>query len=340
MSNGKKALNVTGIVFASLLSIILVILLIVSPLVLSALSLLDARTITKALTDAVTSQVSDDSTAADYQVITLSNAPVDAAGIGEDALKSILGEDISQEVLGEILSSNVAKEILEVYTEDVTKAFVGKDTAAQFNAEKLKSIVNENMDEVVNLLQKVSPESANINRQELENKIRQALDEGAEQIVQALPDPKEIQESVTQEVPALATALEILAKKNTIKLAIIGVLVVLSGLIFLCRLWQLRGFKWLAVDLFIGGGFNALTSIGLVVSASAVEQIAADNALVGGLVGSLLSDLTTGMWVRTGLMLVFGGGLLAAYIFIKKTREQKTAAAVQALPTEQTGDSL
>lgn len=339
MSNGKKALNVVGIVFASLLSIILVILLIISPLVLSALSLLDARTITKALTDAVTSQIGGDSAAENYQVVTLSNAPADASAIGEDAIKSILGEDVSQEVLSEIMSSNVAKEILEVYTEDMTNAITGKDVTAQFNAEKLKSIVNENMDEVVNLLQKVSPESANINRQELEDKIRQALDEGAEQIVQALPDPKEIRESVTQEVPALATALEILARKNTIKLAIIGVLVVLSGLIFLCRLWQLRGFKWLAVDLFVGGGFNALTSVGLLVSASAVEQIAADNALVGGLVGSLLSDLTTGMWVRTGVMLVAGGGLLAAYIFIKKVRVQKAAGLAQALPAEQAGGS-
>ncbi len=327
MSNGKKALNVIGIVFASLLSIILVILLIVSPLVLSALSLLDARTITKALTGAVTSQVGDDSAAEDYQVVTLSNAPVDVSQVGEDALKDILGEDVSPEVLSEILSSKVAKEIIEVYTEDMTNAITGKDAAAQFNAEKLKSIVNKNMDEVVNLLQKVSPESASIDRKELEDKIRQALDEGAEQIVQALPDPKEIQESVAQEVPAMAAAFEILAKKNTIKLAIIGVLVVLSGLIFLCRLPQLRGFKWLAVDLFIGGGFNALTSVGLLVSASAVEQIAADNALLGGLVGSLLSELTTGMWVRTGVMLVFAGGLLAAYIFVKKARAQKEIPA-------------
>ncbi len=331
MSNGKKALNVVGIVFASLLSIVLVILLIISPLVLSALSLLDAQTITKALTGAVTSQIGGDSAAENYQVVTLSNAPTDGSTdiskIGEDALKSILGEDVSQEALGMILSSNVAKEVLEAYTQDMTNAFAGKDAAAQFNAEKIKSIINENMDEVVDILQKVSPESANLNRQELEDKIRQAIDEGAEQMVQALPAPKDIQESVAEGIPALATAFEILAKKNTIKLAIIGVLVVLSGLIFLCRLWQLRGFKWLAVDLFIGGGFNALTSVGLLVSASAVEQIAAQDAVVGGLVGSLLSELTTGMWVRTAVMLVAGGGLLAAYIFIKKAREQKEIPA-------------
>ena len=157
------------------------------------------------------------------------------------------------------------------------------------------------------------------------------MDEGAEDIVNALPKPEDIKKELMESNPALETALQILAQKDMIMLAIIGVIVVISALIFVCRIPGLRGFRWLAVNLFVGGGFNAFTSVGLLVSKSAVSQIAEDaGPQIAGIIGSLLGDFTTGMFIRTAVMLVSGGALLTVYILIKKAKAKKLAAAEQA----------
>lgn len=324
----KKTLNVLGIIMAWLLSIVLVVMLIATPIVFSMLSLLNAQTITKVITDVFTAEEAPQPSAEIVKVVTLSETtqPAGAEDVGKDLLTGMFGDKISQEQIGAILSSKAAKELIETYTGDLTNAITGSNQPAQFNAEKLKSIVNDNIDELIQVLQANIPECANMDAAELKSNILKAVDEGAEEIVNALPKPEELKEQLTEDNPALEMALGILAMKNTIMLSMIGVIVVLSGLIFACRIPGLRGFRWLAVDLFVGGGFGAFTTVGLFVSKSAVDQIAKDAGVqVASLIGSLLSAFTTGMLVRTLVMLLAGGGLLTAYILLKKYREKKLA---------------
>lgn len=329
----KKTLNVLGIIVAWLLSIVLVLMLLVTPIVFSALSLLNAQTVTKVVTDVFAGSQQAQPSAENAEIVTLSNTTqsVAAEDTGEDLLAGMFGDSVSQEQLSAILSSNAAKELLEAYTGDLTNAITGGNQAAAFNADKLKSIVNDNIDEIVQVLQANIPECANMSAEELKNNIQKAVNENAEEIVNALPKPEEIRQQLVESVPALEAAMNILAMKKTIKLAIIGVIVVLSGLIFACRIPGLRGFRWLAVDLFVAGGMNLLTTVGLLVSKSAVSEIAKEaGAQVAGLVGSLLSAFTNGMLIRTVVMLLAGGGLLTAYIFIKKAKEKKLAVAAVA----------
>ncbi len=328
----KKTLNVLGIITAWLLSIVLVVMLLVTPMVFSSLSLLNAQTITKAVTDIFTAGQESQPSAESGEIVTLSNTTQSAAeDAGKDLLAGMFGDAVSQEQIGAIMSSKAARELLEAYTGDLTNAITGGNQEANFTAGKLKSIVNDNIDEIVQILQTNIPECAEMDTTELKSSILKAVDEGAEEIVKALPKPEEIMEQLVENNPALEMAKDILAMKKTIKLVVIGVIVVLSGLIFACRIPGLRGFRWLAVDLFIGGGINAFTTVGLLVSQSAVSEIAKEaGAQVAGLIGSLLSSFTTGMLVRTLVMLAFGGALLAAYILLKKQKEKKLAAALLA----------
>ncbi len=324
----KKTWNVLGIIAAWLLSIVLVLMLIVTPIVFSAMSLLNADTITKVVINTLTSGTNSEPSAESAEIVTLSSTTQSAAveDAGKDLLSGLLGDNVSQEQASAILSSDAVKELLKAYTGDLTNAITGSNKVATFNAEKIKRIVNENIDELVQVLQTNIPECANMDAAELKRNIQKAVNEGAEEIVNALPKPEEIKQQLVEGNPALETAMDILAMKNTIKLAVIGGIVVLSGLIFACRIPGLRGFRWLAVDLFVGGGINLFTTIGLLISKSAVGQIAKEaGAQVAGLIGSLLSAFTTGMLVRTLMMLVFGGGMLTAYILLKKMKEKKQA---------------
>lgn len=337
MTNGKKVFNVLGIIMAWLLSIALVILLVVSPIVLSALSLLDAKTITNAFASSITTPGTKDTqpSAEGVKITRLSNvtdetAPnsnttgaIDISQIGD--LESLLGDDIDEEVLNEILSSDVAKEIIEVYTGDIANAFLDDGSQGQFDGEKLKDIVNNNIDEVVDILQKAVPELADMDKDDLKSEIQKAVDENANEIVQALPKPEEIKQQITESSPELEIVLKIIAQKNTIKLVIVGVLVLLSALIFLCRLCGFRGLRWLATDLFVAGGIGLLVCVALTLSSSLLTDMVATEPMLSGLIGALLSAFTTGLWIRIGVMILSAVALLVAYILIKRTRAKKAA---------------
>lgn len=328
----KKLLNVLGILVAWLLSIALVVMLIVTPILFSALSLLNADTITKVVTDTL-SYVADhaggEPSAENAQVMTLSNTNQSASAedAGKDMLESVFGDKISQEHIEAILSSNAVKELIEAYTDDLTNAITGGSQEASFNADKIKSIVNNNIDEIVEGLQENIPELADTDVAELKSNIQKAVEENAEEIVNALPKPEEIKEQLIDDNPVLEAAIEIIAMKNTIKLAVIGVIVLLSVLIFVCRIPRLRGFRWLAVNLFVGGSFAALVTSGLMAGKSAIGEFTKEaDAQLAGLVESLVGAFANGMLVRTIVMLVAGGVLLTAYILINRFRTQKTVA--------------
>ena len=324
----KKVLNVVGIFAAVILSIVLVLMLLATPIIFSTLSLLNGQTVTKVVTDMFTAGQEAQPSAEKAEIVTLSNTTQTAENVGEDLLAGMFGDAVSQEQLSAILSSNAAKELIEAYTGDLTNAITGSNKAAAFNADKIKSIVNDNIDEIVQVLQANVPECANMSADELKTNIQKAVNENAEEIVNSLPKPEEIKQQLVESVPALETAMNILEMKNTIKLAIIGVIVVLSGLIFVCRIPGMRGFRWLAVDLFVAGGLNLLTSVGLLFSKSAVGEIAKEAGVqIANMVGSLLSTFTGGILIRAVVMLVAGGGLLTTYIFIKKAKAKKVATA-------------
>ena len=336
----KKTLNVLGIIVAWILSIVLVLMLLVTPIDFSTLSLLNGQTIAKVVTEVFTAGQAAQPSAESVEIVTLSNTTQAAAAedVGKDILAGMFGDSVSQEQIGAIMSSNAVKELIEAYTGDLTNAITGGNQEASFNADKIKSIVDDNIDEIVQVLQENVPECANMSAEELKNNIQKAVNENAEQIISALPKPEELKKQLVESVPALDVAMEILAMKKTIKLAIIGAIVALSGLIFACRIPGLRGFRWLAVNLFVGGGLNLLTTVGLFVSKTAVGEIAKQaGAQAASLIGSLLGAFTNGMLIRTVVMLLAGGGLLTAYIFIKKAKAKKLAmeAVLEELPAEE-----
>lgn len=334
METWKKTGNIIGIVFAWILSIVLVFMLIVAPVVLSALSLLNTDAILDVLTGTLTQSIApqNDETAADYSVTKLSetsdNVTADAAG---NVLSQFLGQDVSPEVLEQILSSNAVKELLDAYTSDVVNAFSGSGKDAKFNAELIQRIVDENIDEIVQIAQEIAPEGTQINVEELKSQITGVVSEQAEEIVQALPKPEDIKEQLVQQTPEIEIAFQILASVGTIKVIIVAVIVVISGLIFLCRLPGFRGFRWLATDLFVGSGFGILISAAFGIVRTAVIAMIPSQEMLGGLAESLLSKMSAGLWIRTGVMLLCAVALLVAYIFVKKALAKKTAAAEEAV---------
>ena len=109
-------------VVAKILSVVLVLVLMVTPVLLSALSMLSLNTITKVVTEAV-GQISA------KQTENIEDSSVLSEGIqqAKSAVEDIFGEHLNQKSLDKMMDSNAAKEVIAIYTEDLTNALTGSN---------------------------------------------------------------------------------------------------------------------------------------------------------------------------------------------------------------------
>lgn len=301
MSTGKKVLNVFGIIFAWILSIVLVIVLFVSPITLSAMS-----------------------------VATPKNLAQIVRGIELPQLLEIAGEDLidpENEEMAALLSTNTVQELYDIYMTNVLSILDSDIVPEALTEEKLQDIAHRNIDEFYQMALSEMPDLGLLPEEEAKQKLEAELVDGLKEMTGSLPSAEELKQMLTQD-PTVATAFEVLNIMDTAKLIFVGVIVMLSALIFVCRLFGFRGFRWLSVDLFVASGLAGLVCAGLGMSSALVEGLVADSPIAGLFVGKLLGSFTTGVYIRTGIMLVSAVALLVVYILIKKVLAKKAAVPV------------
>ena len=308
MTIGKKVLNGFGIFFGIILSIVLVLNLIVAPLVLSTLSMVTPKTLTKALTSIDVSQFLD-----------------------------IDEQDQESQAVSALLSSNAAKKVIELYAADVINSLSAKPGEAQLTADVFKGIIEENIDEIVNVVKLTSADSE-ITDEEIKQQIQESLSNNAEEIFASLPKPEEVATQLTTENAELKTALGIIGNAKKIKAGIIGTLVFLAALVFVCRLYKFKGVRWLSVDLFVASGVLILVCAGLSIGSGTVQGLLQGEAAAAVVFETVMSSLTKGMFIRTAVMLLVAIALMVASVFIKKAINKKAISQevipVQEIPVE------
>lgn len=356
-----KALNIFGIILAWILSIVMVLMLVAAPLTLSALSLLDPENIAELVGDALVKQ---DASAAAQPTHTLRRISAETATLGElsaeadensaaenilsgmnlDAIQDIVGEQVDEAVLGKILESEMVGELLDAYVSDVTNAITGKSAESQFTAEKLVKVVKDNMGEIVAIVEESGVTLSEEQKSQLKTEIQTAVEENAEQIIAELPTPEQLKENLVGNNKEIEIAMGVLAAKNQIKGMLVGAIVLVSLLIFGLRYPGLRGMRWLSANLFTAGGINVVICIALGLGTSAVKGVVAGvNAIDGtafdDIVGTLLSQLTTGVVIRTVIIFVAAIALLVGYILLKPVVRKKKAAPVAEAPAFEAGET-
>jgi len=340
-----KTLNVFGVIFAWILSIALVVMLVAAPLALSTLSLLDTENIVEMVSGAI---LDNNKSAAAQEKVVLQNLSAETETVVEEKpenaaggiLQGLLGDDVSEEMLNKILTSDAMSELLGAYTEDFANIVAGKNKEKEFTPELLVEVVQENLDEIVEIVEASGTPLTDEQKQQLKSQIGTAVEDKAEEIVAAMPAPEELKESIVDGNKEMELAFTILAKKNQIKGTIVGIIVVLSVLIFALRYPGLRGMRWLSTDLFTAGGFNVLICVVLGIASSAVKGVTAGmNAIEGtavdGIIGMLLSQLTKGVIIRTVIIFVAAIALLVGYILLKPFVMKKKVAKAEAPVAEE-----
>lgn len=252
------------------------------------------------------------------------------------AVEKVLGVEVSAETVEKVIHSNVTIELLEPYIEDITNAFVSQDSEKKFTEEKIVEIVEKNLDTIVDLILDTSSETnpeMNDKRDEVKIEIQAAISEYADDIVNALPQPEKVKEQIKEEIvanspemeEALDAALEILANREKINLALMAAVAVLALLIFICRIPGLRGFRWLATILFIAGIVNGLLGGGLLLnSALLTDTLSAEMTDMHGVIELFVVGFANNIVKQAGIMLGVAVVFSVIYKIVGKTARQRS----------------
>lgn len=316
MSTGKKVLNVFGVIIALPINVALVVFLIVAPLLFSLISFAQPETLVKTV------------------------SKVDVNGVFSEVIVAPEGETVAPEMeyLGEFLETDAAKELMEVYATDIINALYGNTGEKGLTSEKFMEIVDANIDELAEVFNESDPQMAQLPAEELKTQVRDMLNETADQVVSVLPAPEEIRTEIAGDSEEMNAALEILSKLDVIKWALVAVIIVLSGLVFVLRLYKFRGFCWLSVDLMAASVLSGIMGVALLRAPTLLTDMAEGNQVLSDIIGTVASGFATGMLIRTAIMLACGVGMLVAFIFIRKANKVKVipvAAPVAAVTAQE-----
>ena len=298
MNGFQKTCNVFGIIFAWILSFVFVAVLIVSPLVLTTLSVVEP------------SKAGD--------MLQQMNVADLVAPESDDPNMNAAMEDL--------LASDAAKKVTELYVQDIYNAMSGEVQEKNLTPEMLRQIAEEHMDELVKIVQDndLLPEYS---AEEIRDEILTLADDYAEEVLAMLPDVQQVKEEVVGDSAELKIVFRILAKKDMIAAVIVALTVVLAALIFVCRLPGFRGFRWLATDLYVGGGFLLVQCLAVVVGAGFVLQNLSSASPAVSLVIPVVTSLRNGLLIRTAIVLAVAVLFTVIYVLIKKARKKKQTQA-------------
>lgn len=300
MSTGKKVLNVFGIIIAWILSIILVLLLFVTPITLSTLSLVKPKELCETIKDVDLSQIIE-------------------------LMELELPDEQSQQVM-ELFRSDAVQELYETYIDSVFAALDSNMPQVALDEAKIQQIVRDNIDELYSFALNSIPDVKDYPEAEAKALLESYMITAFQGYAQSLPSGEALRQEMFGDEADAQMVMSLISQIDTIKLSYVGILVFLSLLIFVCRLPRWRGFRWLSTNLFIAGILNAFVCVGLGLSASVVAALFADMPAGGLITNAFLPVFSQGVYIRTGIMLAAAVALLAVYLFIKKTAAKKAAS--------------
>lgn len=193
-------------------------------------------------------------------------------------------EEKAKELAMAFLETDAGKEIINEYGEAVNDALQGGE--GEIDEEKIKEIIIENKDEIYDFYEEYTGEK--LNREEIDAELDKVLDENIDELVSQLPAPKELVGEIPDE---LLFVVEIINNDTLFTLLIVGDFL-LMALIFVMRLWGLKGFLWLSVNGIVTSVLLAIIYFAITILKGIVINEGAGLATVANaIIGALLSNI-------------------------------------------------
>lgn len=292
----KKILNVLGILVAIPLSMVLVIMLIMTPVMSAATSFMQTENL-----QSVVEEI-------DFGELLLAGGELE--GSFEEG-------DAEAEMIAALMNSRTVKEVLSLYVDGVLDVITGEADDVGITAETFKSVAEENLDEWVEIMTPYLETDVELPQEELENLARQMIDELSGSMADAFPSADEI--GLDAELRETIAML----RNGAILKGLIVMVVVLSVLILLFRVVRFEGFMWLGVVYFLGAAVSLAVTQGSrgVMVMMLTEAAGGVEAIAEPLMSVLITEMYKGTGVLAVLAVVFIAVFIVGRIILKKRNE-------------------
>ncbi len=303
----KKILSVIGAILASFLTPILVCLLIAAPFINMVASF----------------------TAPDFIPELISK--VDVASLLEsnaELKESLEKSDVKTEDIETFLKTDAIGDITKLYYEDLTEVALGNREESKFTAEAVREILVDNMDELVDQIKDIAPDTKGKADAEIEADILSQFDKNGEEFIAMLPKAEEIQEMVSDFSGGADIGAVFVFIRDVLMTVIFAVIALLAGLIFVFRLPKFKGFMWDGIIFTLAGLLVLAMSSGLEGAIAALQG--SGFADIADMLAPFASSLSGAFTPFAITYTVIGVVCIAAFIVlfvIRKSRRKKLAMA-------------
>ncbi|MBQ8822420.1 MAG: hypothetical protein IJZ82_07230 [Lachnospiraceae bacterium] len=276
----KKIMNVLGIFLAIIVSLVLAVVLIATPVVSGAASFFEAENLSKIVRSL------------DFNELLLGNGQ----------LEQQLGE--YGPLLDAISETAVLEDVVDLYVEDVMNALEGSGEK-HLTVEAVKEIMVAHMDEIMPIVKSQMGDVASLlPEEEIEKYVVTYLESYGDTIINKLPSIEDL--GLSEDV---LMGVRLLGEGRIVTVLVIAI-AVLSVLILLLRWVHFKGFMWLGVDYLISALVVFLASFGIGGAGALLVSVAGSMAEL--VAEPILSVLSAAMFKGAGIC----AGLAVLFIII------------------------
>lgn len=294
----KTIFNILGILAATVLSLLLVVMLLATPLVSTASSFLKSDTLHKVVKSI------------DFASI------FTASGISDQT-------QIKAEIINELMETEFVGDIISLYVDTLFTSLEENNTQVAVTAEDITTLADKHFDELLPIVKAQIGTDLPLPDEEIQKYAQQYITTLAPDVAAMLPSLDDLGVDET-----VITVLHNLYSGKVLKTLLLAISI-LSFLVLLCRFPRFKGFMWLGITylcssllLFLFAFAVKTTGISLFTDLLPISKV---------IVSPLFSSLTSGIFKGAGI--VFGLAAVFIIIFIlgrkllcKKEPAQQMAA--------------
>lgn len=281
----KIIMNIFGIIAASFLSILLVIILMATPLISAVSAFFEGENIHKILSGI------------DY-------AKIIEAEIGE---KEFSGEtELETEIINDLMESDMMKDVVKLCVDNIFEVVDGNTGADKVTAEDITEIAKEHMDELKKILKDNLASDIPLTDEILEEMTRAAVEEYSVQIAEMMPTAEDI--GLNRDVLNVISNL----RNGTYFWIAFAVAAGLTLLVMLCQVMRFKGFMWIGIDYLVA-------AIGTVILAFSIKVTDFATLIGEKLIGNSVLSTVTGIISKEMLIgagILAGSGILFIVVFV------------------------
>ncbi len=290
-----KALDIVFKIFAIILCIVLVPVIISTSTVWTVTGVIQPKTITKLVENV------------DIAETITSN---------EELSAELEKMNVSPEAVEEIVKSDTVAPVIDTYIEDLNAFLEGKE-ATNFTPDKVKEMLNSNIDEITDIVEEVTEEE--IDKEELKAQLNTFFDEEMPAVIEELPKPAELLKDV---VPTEAREYFNVINNGTIFKVCLIATVILMAIIFALRIMKLSGFLFIGISGIVATVFMAALYFGHNII---LELVLAESPEAAGILNAVTGVFTSRLLTVVIALLVISAILMAAHFVISFFRKKKAA---------------